>query len=273
MKTIVVPVDFSTYSENALKLAARLAKSHNAEIVTVHMLGLSEAQLTKENNSMEGLFFVKLAKQQFAEFLDKDYLQDLTVHEEVLNYAVFSEISKIVAKYEADLIVMASHGSSGLQELFVGSNTEKVVRTSEVPVLVVKDDIQFIKGSGIFACDFSLENIEAFKKAKQFFKLFNLEMDLVYINQPNDYNCTLEIEKKISTFIEELDNYDIKLEDVIIYNDYSVEQGIFNYAQKTDADLIAIPTHGRRGLAHFFSGSISEDIANHSTLPVLTLKI
>ncbi len=48
---------------------------------------------------------------------------------------------------------------------------------------------------------------------------------------------------------------------------------MYSYAEKIDADLIAIPTHGRNGLAHFFVGSIGEDLANHAKLPVMTFKI
>ncbi|NNE77164.1 MAG: universal stress protein, partial [Pricia sp.] len=56
-------------------------------------------------------------------------------------------------------------------------------------------------------------------------------------------------------------------------SDYSVEKGIYGYAKETGADLIAIPTHGRSGLAHFFKGSIGEDLANHANLPVMTFRI
>ncbi len=56
-------------------------------------------------------------------------------------------------------------------------------------------------------------------------------------------------------------------------SDYTVEKGVLNFANKIGADLIAVATHGRTGIAHFFEGSISEDIANHAVLPVMTFKI
>ena len=55
--------------------------------------------------------------------------------------------------------------------------------------------------------------------------------------------------------------------------DYSVERGIINFSNKVGADIIAIPTHVRKGIAHFFTGSVGEDFANHSALPVITFKI
>lgn len=61
--------------------------------------------------------------------------------------------------------------------------------------------------------------------------------------------------------------------EVDIYNDYSVEKGILNCAESSAADFIGIPTHGRKGLSHFFIGSVGEDLANHSKRPVITFKI
>jgi nucleotide-binding universal stress UspA family protein len=63
------------------------------------------------------------------------------------------------------------------------------------------------------------------------------------------------------------------MSDVHYISDYTVERGVINFSNTIGADLIAIPTHGRKGLSHFFEGSIGEDIANHSALPVITFKI
>ena len=60
---------------------------------------------------------------------------------------------------------------------------------------------------------------------------------------------------------------------VIYRSAYTAEEGIFSYSDKIGADLIAVATHGRRGLSHFFFGSVGEDIANHSDIPVITFKI
>ena len=58
-----------------------------------------------------------------------------------------------------------------------------------------------------------------------------------------------------------------------IYNDVNVENGVLNFANHVNADLIGMSTHGRKGLAHFFNGSISEDLVNHAVRPVVTFKI
>ena len=275
MKKILVPVDFSKYSENALKVAAEIAKKQDAEIVAVHMLGLSDAVITKEEDSMEGLFLLKLTQKRFVEFLDKDYLEGITIHQTVKNYKVFSEIDEVAIEHNADLIVMGSHGSSGLSEVFVGSNTEKVVRTASVPVLVIKDSNSFTASKAVFASDYKLESLDVFNRVTTIFKSLGIEVKLLYVNLPTEaYLSTTEIEERITNFLVHLSDDDTTLpEDIAIYSDYSVEKGVFNYAKRINADIIGIPTHGRKGLAHFFSGSISEDIVNHSKLPVLTVKI
>lgn len=275
MNKIIVPVDFSEYSEHALKVASTVAKAQNAEILAVHMMGISDAVLTNENSSgMEGLFLVKLTQKRFETFLDKEYLDGVVVHQIVKNYTVFSELDDVAREHDADIIVMGSHGSSGLSEMFVGSNTEKVVRTAETPVLVIKGDSNFDAQKAVFACDFNKESIPAFKKAMTLFKALNIETELVYINLPGEgYLSTELIERRIVDFIIHLNGVSLKPQDITIYSDYTVEKGIFNYAKKCNVDLICLATHGRRGLAHFFSGSIGEDVVNHSKIPVLTVKI
>lgn len=276
MKKILVPVDFSTYAENALKVAADIARNHQAEIITVHMMGISNAVLTKDHvGTIDSLFFVKLAQSRFEEFLDKPFLEGLSINQVVKNYKDFGVIEEIVEEYEADLIVMGSHGSGGLSEMFVGSNTEKVVRRSSVPVLVVKNTDNFTITNAVFACDFRKENLEVFNRAMTFFKLFNIDVKLLFVNLPAEsFMNTSEINKRIDSFINQLDAEDrFNSEDVTIYNDYTVESGVFNYADGTDIDMISLPTHGRKGLAHFFTGSIGEDIVNHAERPVLTFKI
>ena len=79
--------------------------------------------------------------------------------------------------------------------------------------------------------------------------------------------------QNVAEFLKEADGNLNRIGDVHYFSDYTIEKGILNYSNLIKADLIAVPTHGRRGLAHFFEGSISEDIANHAKRPVITFKI
>ncbi|HET8736960.1 MAG TPA: universal stress protein, partial [Pricia sp.] len=214
---------------------------------------------------------IKLAEKRFTEFLKKPYLKDMSVKPIVKHYKVFSEINEVAKQNEADLIVMGSHGADGLKEMFVGSNTEKVVRTAEIPVIVIKNEISDFKVDRlVFASNFHKENLSAYKKAKAFADVLSAEMNMVYINTPgDDFLSTGDAYERINQFLAEAK---VGVE-VDIFNDYNVERGILNYSEKNGADIIAIPTHGRKGLSHFFMGSIGEDVANHSEIPVVTFKI
>jgi len=273
MKTIIVPVDFSEQSESALKVAASMAKKHKAELLVLHMLELNEAVLT----SAEGLhieqtvFFIKLAEKRLSNFLDKPYLKDIQLTPIIKHFKVFGEVNDVAKKHGADLIVMGSHGTDGLKEIFVGSNAEKVVRNAEVPVLVIKNEIEEFKVDNfVFACDFRDEGLVAFQKAIDFAETLAAKLHLVYINTPGeDFLSHKDIYKKITEFLQKSGVG----KEVEIYNDYNVERGVLNFSETIGADAIGIPTHGRKGLSHFFMGSIGEDIANHSSIPVITFRI
>jgi nucleotide-binding universal stress UspA family protein len=273
MKTIIVPVDFSQQSQYALEVAASLARRHGSEIIVLHMLELNYAMISSSEayHPEQTVFLLKAAEKRLTEFLDKDYLKGVTITPVIKHYKVFSEVNEISEKHNADLVVMGSHGTDGLQEIFIGSNAERVVRNSDVPVIVVKKRRpEFKIDTFVFACDFKEENVGVFLKAKAFAEKLNATFKAVYINTPGDHFLSNgDMDQQISKF---LDKAKTGME-VVKYSDYSVERGVLNYCDSIQADLVGIPTHGRKGISHFFMGSIGEDIANHSPIPVITFKL
>lgn len=277
MKKIIVPVDFSKHSEFALEAAATLAKKYDSEILALHMLELSNALISDSegNRQAEAVFFLKLAEQKFNNFLDKPYLKEVKVTPIVKHFKVFSEVNDVAKEHNVDLIIMGSHGSSGIKEMFIGSNTEKVVRHANIPVLVVKyNPILMDFENVVLACDFSKEAVKPYINACTLFAKLGAKLHLVYVNLPGaSFKSSIEMETQVANFLKTADGHTDNMENVHFVSDYSIEDGIFNFASTKGADLIAVATHGRKGLAHFFEGSISEDIANHSTLPVMTFKM
>ena len=276
MKKIIVPVDFSKHSEYALKVAADIARKNKAELFLLHMLDISDQMIsiTEATKRRELMFFMQLANKQFEKFIDKDYMKGIKASPIIKHYKVFEEVDNTAKEIDADFIVMGSRGSSGVKGYFVGSNTEKVVRTSDIPVLVVKSDTQdFNPKTIVFASDFNKENVNTFKTIKQFADSYQATLKLVYINTPNaNFKNTLEIRELMRTFLNKnkISNHSA---DIVIFNDYSVTEGVQNAALMLQADLIAIPTHGRKGINKLLAGSISEEVANKSEIPVLTVKI
>lgn len=275
MKKILVPTDFSKQAENAIKVAAHIAKNHDAEVHLLHMVELPMHQIIATSNHSElpeAVFFMKMAHKNFEDCLEgKDYLEDIDVYEHIKFNEISIGIEEMCQENNIDLIVMGSHGSDGLKELFIGSNTEKVVRSSKTPVLVVKNDHDhFEVDNFVFASDFKNDNKGTYKQAVKLAQVFDAKVHLLTVNTAGNFKTTLEAEDAMNKFMEGTDYPNHSLN---IFNDVSIEQGILNFSKLIDADLIGISTHGRQGIAHLFNGSISEDLVNHANRPVITFKI
>ncbi|WGD35462.1 universal stress protein [Olleya sp. YS] len=274
MKKLLVPTDFSKEAENAVKVAAQLARKHDCEIILLHMLELPFNQLNAGGmpaDLPEAVYFMKLAHKEFETVMKKDYLKGITVYETVDFNEISTGILETCRKHDVDLIVMGSHGAEGLKELFIGSTTEKIVRTSNTPVLVIKNEHEnFDIKEFVFASDFKNDNKETYVQAVKLAELFDAKIHLLNVNTPSNFTTTAASKVRMMEFIENnpFDNYTLN-----IYNDETVEKGILNFSRIVDADLIGISTHGRQGIAHFFNGSISEDLVNHAKRPVITFKI
>ncbi|MGS2765073.1 universal stress protein [Sinomicrobium sp. M5D2P9] len=272
MKRILVPTDFSDEAEFALQTAANFAKKFGSELYLLHVLDLPVHLATSEMSELpEALFFIKLAQQKFESFMDKPFLKGIKVYDMVESDSIPNGIAKSIAENDIDMVIMGSGGTSGLREMFVGSNTEKVVRIAEVPVFTVKSLFEIRENESIvFASDFSTETLESYKKVSEFAKKLGATLHLLFVNTPHNFVTTREAENRMNVFIK---NGTPKKYTLNIYNDNTVEQGIIRFANVIHARMIGMSTHGRTGLAHFFNGSISEDLVNHAMRPVITFKI
>lgn len=287
MNTILVPTDFSETANNALEVAAQLAKKHNGKLIVLHMLEIPQHILPAVNLSNDvqlvqpehrddlppALFYMKLAEKRFAETATLPFLKGINYEEAIQNHMDFKGIIDSAHKYNAGLIVMGSHGTSTFREMFVGSNTEKVVRTSDIPVLVVKSKNEnFSVKNFVFAVNWEDNNKEAITEAYSLSNTLGAKMTLLHINTPGHYLTTKEISDEFESLFKDTN---INANEVIttVYSDSSIEKAILRFCEEHKADLIGVATHGRRGLSHFLNQSISEDVVNHSGIPVVTFKL
>ncbi len=279
MKKILVPTDFSDHAEYALKVAAQIARKTGGEIYLLHMLempalsdGIGESNAVGTSNDLpEVMFFMQKTRERFEDIISQPYLEGINIVEAIQFDRAFEGIIEHSKKHNIDLVVMGSHGASGFREMFIGSNTEKVVRTSNVPVLVIKkEEENFNPDHFVFASDFSREAEKPFQRVVEFANAYNAHLHLVFINTPNEFKSSHAAEKLMNDFSAK---FQINNFSTHVYNDMNVEKGILHFANSINADLIGMCTHGRKGLAHFFNGSISEDLVNHAVRPVVTFKI
>jgi len=245
------------------------------KIFLLHMINLpanvTDMDASTDASSPAKVLYLEKVHERFDEFMQAEYLQGIEVSEEVRFHKTFAGIIDYSHELDCDLIVMGSHGATGLKEIFIGSNTEKVVRNSDIPVLVVKKgiDIQQINKI-VFASDFSEEIKPAFGRFLKFAAKFNAEIDLLFVNTVHNFESTHDTSLRMREFVLdfEMPNYTLN-----IFNETSVERGILNFCKDANIDLIALNTHQRKGLSGLFNDNISEDLVNHALRPVVTFKI
>ncbi len=275
MKKILVPVDFSKPSKYACKIAAKIAAKMNATVYLIHLIELPKGVIDMGAGSRfsipESILYLRKVREKI--LLYKKNIFGDTIHVEYLIKlnSPFEGIQKYANKMNVDLIIMGSKGHSEFEEIIIGSNTEKVVRSSKTPVIVIKKDPEKFKLNNlVFASNFKKENKEIFKKFVNFANTFNSKIHLLKVNTPNNFHTTSKTITQIEDFIE---GFHLPKHTINIYNDISIEKGILNFSKEILADIIALGTHGRSGLSHLFTKSIAKNLSKNSLTPMLTIKI
>lgn len=276
MKNILVPTDFSEAAQSALNLAVQVAKKTNARITLLHAI----EPVTSYVAATDGMYIDVSVEKKYIDYLregtqvrveellrDEKY-KEVEIKPLVTLSALFAAIHEQEEKSEVDLVIMGTQGTSGLDELLIGSNTEKVVRTSKVPVFTIRkepDNFEFKKI--VFATNFDLKHKPALKTIQKFQELFGAHLYLLCVNVPGNFYTEREILKKKEAFLEgtSLQNYSFH-----VYHELNEENGVIYFAEDHEMDMIVMATHQRTGFAHLISGSIAEDVVNHAKRPVLT---
>lgn len=282
MIKVLVPFDFSQTAHHALNFATSLAENYpKVEINVIHIV---ETPVATGMSTMGGgydampdfqnhIFFMELIearKKQFQELEEKYVGSKFGFKTKLVIGNVFKGITGAIKDEAPDLVIMGSKGTSGLEEVIIGSNTEKVVRNATCPVITIKADTPIDKMKRVvFASDFKESDDEVAARIKRMQAIFNAEFYFVIVNTPGNFETTRESIARIKVFVQKHRFENIKAE---VYNSLSEESGIIEFADDVEADLIAMTTHGRTGLLHLITGSIAEDVVNHSKRPVWTYK-
>ncbi|GAB3642658.1 universal stress protein [Spirosoma arcticum] len=272
MKTILVPTDLSPLADSALQVAADLARTYGAEILLVHYIPFSIARA----NTVEGA----MAMASYLDEQDDTAVADL---QEVAENPIYKDITIIpitcrdaggvyeaMTERRADLIVLATHGTSGWDEWLFGSNAEHIVRHAHCPVLVIKQAINgFAPKNAVAAIDVD-DALRQQWPPYPFDAGGNSLKQFVYVSTPNDTLAADGVHAWMDELAKEKGITDYELH---IRQARTVETGILNYAHERQTDLIVVYTHGHTGLRHLLQGSVAEDVLNHVPVPVLILQL
>ena len=272
MKRILVPCDFSLTALQAFKFASEIARVGKGEVFLLHIVEVPTLHnsLFSPVRAYENAFLKSLkekATKNFEKMKDK-WSKKVRVQLFVVQGSVISTINRYVDRKRIDLVVMGTHGSSGLREYAVGSNTEKMVRTAKVPVIAVRKAPKTASFKDLIfptILDANQKKLVASVKALQ--KFFKAKLHILYVNTPANFSRDVLTGNRLDEFAHRnrFKNYTVN-----IFNDQDEQDGIIHFTSQYKSKLIAMATHARKGLGHLLGGSIAEDVVNHIDCPIWT---
>ncbi len=280
MKSILVPTDFSDQANYALDLACGIARKSGG---TVKLLNVVEAPHGTSFNAMgeviapdgmDTVFFIQLVKrirQRLSELTADPKYSDVSLTGFVEVGNPYEHISRTIVEQSVDLVLMGTQGASGVEEILIGSNTEKVVRRAKCPVLTVKSPVEAKSIKNIvLATNLKDDHNHLIAALKDIQEVFEATLHIVNVNTPSSFETDRYYRKEMQKFADE---YQLKNYTLNVYNDDDEEDGIIYFAEDIKADMIAIGTHGRSAISRLLSSSIAEDVVNHAKRPVWTFSI
>lgn len=313
LKKILVPLDGSQLAEEALPLATQLVRANNAELLLLRVVPLSScvplaavAPMDLAEPMREAAFIG--AQAYLEQVITYEHLDGLNVHTDVVLGGAANTIIDYAQQQDADLIVMRSHGETGISRWIMGSTAQQLVRNCPVPVLVINTPhTQAVTGRYashvLIALDGSPLAEEAIRPAAL------LSAALAYpetgtIHLTRVVEClqpygrqTLEQLKPINeeqrvngeTYLKNIQqrirtgelaplNLNITTS-VVTYTDVEditkriIKESAYvgNTAELTGSDIIAMSTHGRHGFQHLLLGSFTEEVLDAARKPLLVV--
>ena len=271
MNRILVPCDFSSQAMSAVKMASEIATQSGSSL---YILNVVEVPIMHDSMLMPTLSFEEETMNELRENATnhfdkiKSSLSSLSVITEILYGSPAVVITDYTREKKIDLVVMGTKGASGLKELLIGSTAEKIVRSAACPVITVRADVSpgTIKNI-VVPNSLEPEQETLVTKLKQLQQMLKATLHIVWINTPANFTPDNITMLKLKEFAHRymLVNYTLN-----IYNDIEEKTGVINFARQKDADMIAMGTHGRKGISHLLIGSIAEDVVNHVSIPIWT---
>ena len=279
MERILVLTDFSKIAEKGLEEAVHLAKQMGgAEILLLNTelppntSGFSATGDVYTQDITEGDRFMLALIKKNKERLEALRARFSTDGVQITPYIEVGPMQKIVdtfvSKRKVDLIVMGTSGENTMEEFFVGNHTEQVIRIADVPVITVKvTDRPAEVRNIVLATDMNDKASTGLRHIKLLAERLGARLHLVYVSKNG------KIEQRSAEVQDYAAKHGLTNFTIGAIEDNDTEDGIKRYASKLGADLIAVITHGRDGLAALFSHSVAEDVIREASVPVVTVNM
>lgn len=278
---ILVPVDFSEFSDRAVKAAIQLAQKFQAQITLLHVVTLFHEDVEEEKRLKN---YEKRIQGKLKDHKSEATKKGIGVESVLLRgFSASDKVLEYIDQNKFDLVVMGSHGRTGIKHLLQGSVSERVVRLSSIPVLTIHhSEKKFSPKTILVPIDFSKFSKIVVNRGKYWAELFDAKVIFLHVVEqvvhPAFYAASIESMFQIDRNLKERTTK--KLKEFTgksgISAEYLVAEGkayheIVECANEKNVDLIVIATRGLTGLDYFLMGSTAERVVRMAECSVLTV--
>lgn len=268
MKNIIIPIDFSEDSQKGIELALLFARKQYTNIQLVYV------QKKSSDYNSPGYFEEekKWAEKKFKEILAK--FEPRMENDSKLRYIIksgkiYKEIVSQVESYKEAMVIASTHGASGFEEFFMGSNAFKIISATERPVLTTRtgsipEDIKNI----VMPLDVTIDTRQKVPITAELAELFGAEVHIITVSSSRGQRITNRLEAYSRQAAGYFTAKKVPFRQKSLYGENIVDLTVV-YADSVNADVITIMKEQSRNLA--FMGNLTHQLLNHATIPVLTL--
>lgn len=274
MKKILFPTDFSEVATNAFVHALEFAKKVQGELVLLHTfeLPIYDNQYFPENYNV---LFDSLQLAQFDMFKDEITklrtiaeelkLDKIKMSHRLMDGNLIYNIKRAIKEDEIKFVIMGTSGVSGWESFFMGTNAGSVISTINVPVLCIPLEAKFKKIETIgFTTRFRVKDKKALKDVLKIAKKIEANVKCLYVKTDNSDVSQDTIKHWETEFEGEPVQFSIIPSD-------DVKATILDFVSFKDIDMLAMLTYKRNFFVELFKPSLTQKIANHSSIPILAV--
>ena len=273
IQKILVPVDFSVCSANALQVAGQLTQAFKAELTILHAFQIPATHGEPGSASMVNGLSEEVeneAKQNLKEMLAEFHSFGHIHYKSLIIHVYPTEaIESALEKELFDLIVMGTRGSTGIEEKLIGSNTYSVIKNTTIPVLAIPQDQKISDFTDIaFAGDYmKIEERGIFVVLLEICKFFNSTIHILHVDE-NEENITTDEAFEARKFKQYFKNVN---HNYFFINNSDIEAGIYEYLESHKINLLVMIPRKHKVFERIFKESLTKKVACHAKIPLLSL--
>ena len=277
-RKILIPTDFSETANIALDHAVSLAKLCNAEIVLLHVVSAFSYKVTLPEIEEDVTQNAKLSKaidekmKSIAQEISEKH--GLKIETMAVSGKIRDEVVKKAEEIDADLIILGTHGISGLKEFFKGSNAFRIVSEAACPVISVQAKAKRSEYKKIVVpIDSSFHSREKLGVSVRMALTYDATLNMIGLRSydHDDENLNARFRMKMKQVEDYLIERNVKYELHTLFCS-NIAKTTMDFAVENDADLIIIMTEQEINTTGFFMGPYAQQVVNHSPVPVMSVR-